>query len=618
MAHYKVDERDVRFVLNEYLNVGGLTKYPKFSEFSTEEFDMVISEALKLAQTELAELNEESDEVGARFVDGKVVMPESFHKVFKTFGENGWIGIAAPPELGGQGFPFCVAMASWEFFSGACCAFTLTPHLTGGAADLISAFGSDELKQTFCEKMYTGVWTGTMDLTEPQAGSDVGAVRTVAKPLEPEKGLYKIVGNKIFISGGDHDLTENIIHAVLARIEGAPKGIWGVSLFVVPKYRLNPDGSVGEFNDLSCISIEEKMGIHGSPTCVLNFGDNDDCIGYLVGEPHKGIKYMFLLMNEARQFVGLQGVSLAATSYMNALEYAKERVQFRHLKDDRAHDAPPVPIIEHPDVRRMLMFMKSVSEATRAMLYKTSYHHDIAHASEDEKEREYHKDMEDLLTPIAKAYATDMAFRITEYGIQVLGGYGYCREYPMEQYCRDVKIASIYEGTNGIQALDLLGRKLSLKKGQLFMSYMQELAGFIDANTEHSGLGGYVKKLATARDILAKTTMDFGGMIKNPDEFYVPFLNACPYLEMFGHVLSAHLLLDMAVIADGKLNEIFKEKGAATDDAKSALIKDHDDARYYFGKIKSAVWFVENILPEVNAIAERIANKDLSAMEVVF
>ncbi|HDH96353.1 MAG TPA: acyl-CoA dehydrogenase, partial [Proteobacteria bacterium] len=576
MAHYKVDERDVRFVLNEYLKVGDLTKYPRFDGFSAEDFDMVITEALKFAQTEIAELNEESDSVGARFEDGKVLMPEGFHRVYKTFGENGWIGIAAPPDLGGQGFPFSVAMAAWEFFSGACCAFTLTPHLTAGAADLIATFGSDELKQIFCEKMYSGVWAGTMDLTEPQAGSDVGAIRTAAKPLDPDKGLYKIVGNKIFISGGDHDLTENIIHLVLARIEGAPKGIWGVSLFVVPKYRVNPDGSIGEFNDISCISIEEKMGIHGSPTCVLNFGDNDNCIGQLVGEPHKGIKYMFLLMNEARLFVGLQGVSLAATAYMNALDYAKERIQFRHLKDDRAHDAPPVPIIEHPDVRRMLMFMKSVSEATRAMLYKAAYHHDIAHASEDEKEREYHQDMVDLLTPICKAYGSDMAFRVTEYGIQVFGGYGYCREYPMEQYCRDVKIASIYEGTNGIQALDLLGRKLTLKKGQLFMSYMQELAGFIDSNTDHPKLAKYVKKLADARDVLAQVTLGFGGMIKNPDEFYVPFLNACPYLEMFGHVLSAHLLLDMAVVADRELNRIFEEKGAGTDEARREIVRDHD------------------------------------------
>lgn len=618
MAHYKVDERDVMFVLNEYLNIENLTKYPKYSSFSKDDFNMVVQSALKFAQTDIAELNEESDTVGARFEAGRVKMPESFHRVYKMFAENGWIGVSAPPEWGGQGFPFCLDVTAMEFFSGACMAFCLTPHLTGGAANLILTFGSEELKKTYCEKMYTGVWTGTMDLTEPQAGSDVGAIRTAAKPLDPEKGIYKIVGNKIFITGGDHDLTENIIHLVLARIEGAPKGIWGISLFVVPKYRVNPDGSLGEFNDITCISIEEKMGIHGSPTCVLNFGDNDNCIGYLVGEPNKGIKYMFQLMNEARLFVGLEAVAQAATAYMNAVEYAKQRIQFRHLKDDKNHDAPSVPIIEHPDVRRMLMFMKSVSEATRAMLYKVAYYIDLSHACEDPKEREFYQDMVDLFIPICKAYSSDMGFRVTEYGIQVLGGYGFCREYPMEQYCRDVKITSIYEGTNGIQALDLLGRKLNLKGGALFLQYMQDLSNFIEKNANHPRLGKYFKKLAEARDILAQTTMSFPKMLKNPEEFYVPFLNAYPYLEMFGHIWGSQLLLDMALVADEKLEKIFKEKGADSADKKRALINDHADAKYYFGKIKSAQWFVENILPHAKAIAEQIANKDTSAMDIVF
>ncbi|MDP8255494.1 MAG: acyl-CoA dehydrogenase [Candidatus Alcyoniella australis] len=615
MSHYKVDERDVKFVLFEQLGIDKLCDLPAFAEHDPDMLKMVLDEALKLATNEVAVINEDSDKIGAKIEDGQVTSPPGTKQAFKTFAENGWVALDCDPEFGGQGMPYALKMATMEFFCGSCMAFTMYADLTHGAAHLIEAFGTDELKQTYVEKMYTGQWAGTMCLTEPQAGSDLAAIKTTAKR---EGDHFKIVGTKNFISCGDHDVTDNIVHLLLAHIEGAPQGTKGISLFVVPKYRLNDDGSLGDSNDVTTVSIEHKMGIKGSPTCVLNFGDEGSTVGYLLGEENRGLKYMFQMMNEARLYVGLQAASQAGTAYCNALEYARERIQFVHVSQMRNPEAKPVPIIEHPDVRQMLMFQKSMSEGLRALLLTVAYYIDMSRHAATEEERAKHKDLVDLMIPICKAYSSDQAFRVTESAIQTYGGYGYCSEYPVEQYARDTKICSIYEGTNGIQALDLVGRKLALKGGALFMTYMAQLAENIDKHKDHPLLSDAVARLDAARNTLSECVMLFGSKGKGKSAIY-PVLCATSFLEMFGHLMVSHLLLWQASIAFEKLQAIYADKGIGEDAGeRAAFLADHDDARYYDGKVKSALWFSTNILPRVGAIAETIKSDNTSALDIVF
>ena len=619
MSHYKVDIRDINFVLFDWLKVGQLAEKEPFKSFEIDEdtMKMVLDEALKMAVNEVAPLNDDQKYV-AEFKDGKVVLPPEFKTVFKKYAENGWLGLTANPEFGGQGFPSCIGVSAMEFFLGANVGFSMYPELTHGAAHIFEAFGSEWIQNTFVEKMYSGIWAGTMCLTEAGAGSDVGALKS--KAVKQDDGTYKITGTKIFISSGDHELTDNIIHPVLARVEGAPEGIRGVSIFLVPKVWVNEDGSLGESNDVTCGNIEHKMGIKSSATCTLNFGEAGNCRGWLIGEEGEGIKYMFQMMNEARLYVGLQGVAVANTAYLNALEYAKERIQFRHIKDMAKHDAPGVAIINHPDVRRNLMFMKSLSEGMRAMLTKVAFFADMAKASDDPQEKDKYMGIVDLLIPICKAYSSDWAFDVTEASIQVFGGYGYCSEYPVEQYCRDVKIASLYEGTNGIQALDLMGRKLGMKGGMLFMYYMQELSTLIGQVKENEKLAALGVKLEEAQGWLAGLVMEIGQMAKSKDpaQMIVPVLNATPFLEMMGHVVIAHMLLDQAMKAQEMLDTICGEKGCEDGKARRALIQDNDEAKYLYGKVQSATWFIENYLPHVEAIMKSIKAKDTSAMKMVF
>jgi len=619
MAEYYVDERDIKFTLFEYLEVEKLLEFDLYKDFSKEDFEMVISEAAKFVKGELAPINQLGDEVGAKFEDGKVIMPDEFKAAYEKYVEAGWLGISSDPEFGGQGFPMVIGAATGEMVVGSNVSFSMSPGLTRGAAALIEEFGTDEMKQLYVPRMLSGEWAGTMVLTEPQAGSAVGDLTTTAKPTG-NPGEYYIVGSKNFITFGDHDLTPNIIHPVLARIEGAPKGIKGISLFLVPKYRVNPDGSLGEFNDVTCSGIEHKMGIHASPTCTLNFGDNGNCIGYLIGEENKGIKYMFKLMNEARIGVGLQGQALASAAYQLALRYAHERIQGVEITEMKNVDAPRVPIVKHPDVRRMLLYQKAYAEGLRALLYKAAFFGDLIAVNKtagNEEEAEKYQDLIDLFTPICKAYSSDYAFRCIELAIQVYGGYGYCSEYGVEQYLRDTKIASIYEGTNGIQALDLLGRKIAIKGGMLFMRYMTDLNGFVDANGEHPALAKEIGVLAKGRDVLAETTMSFGQMSMSGNMIY-PVLCASPYLDLFGHILVSHLLLEQAVVAHKKLEELFSAKGASTDEAKRNLIKEHADARFYSGKVESAKFFVHYVLPHAFAIAETIKSENTSALDIEF
>jgi alkylation response protein AidB-like acyl-CoA dehydrogenase len=614
MADYLVDLRDVRFLLNEYLDVEKLLTYPKFAEFSTEMFDMIIEEGVKQAKEIAAPLAALGDEQGVKFEDGKVEVPREFVDAYKLYTEAGWVGGTADPEWGGQGLPITVSAAVSEFFQGACFPLCSTGGLTSGSANILHSFGSQEMKDLYLEKMYSGQWAGTMCLTEPQAGSAVGD--TICRARK-DGDSYKIVGTKSFITSGDHNYTENIIHMVLARTEGAPAGVKGISLFLVPKYRVNPDGSVGDFNDIHVAGVEHKMGIHASPTCTLNFGDKDECVGYLVGEECRGITYMFQMMNEARIMVGQQALGTAGTAYLNALQYAGERIQGVHITEMRNPDASRVAIIEHPDIRRMLLMMKALTEGMRALLYATAFFTDIAESSEDEAEQTKYHGLVELLTPICKAWPSDMGFRVTEWAIQCLGGFGYCRDYPVEQCMRDIKITSIYEGTNGIQAVDLLGRKVSMKGGTLFMNFLALVGEFIEKNRSHATLGANVDRLEKAKDTLAQVTVNFGQMGAGGDMVY-PILHACPYLEMFGDVVVAYLLLDQAVIAQEKFDAICSEKGANSEEAKKSLCQEDDEAKFYWGKLCSADFFATQILPRMHARAESIESGSRSAMEVVF
>jgi alkylation response protein AidB-like acyl-CoA dehydrogenase len=613
MAEYLDDLRDVQFVLYEHLGVDKLCEYEKYGEFSKDVFDMVLEQGLKLAKEEVAPLNEVADRVGAQFDNGVVTLPKEFQGPYAKYCEGGWIGASSDPEWGGQGLPRVVGMAAGEFFTGACLAFVMTPSLTHGAAEMFESFASEELKNLYVEKMYSGQWAGTMCLTEPQAGSNVGDVKTMAVK---EGDVYKITGTKIFISSGDHDLTENIIHGVLARTPDAPPGIKGISLFLVPKVRVNPDGTLGEPNDVTCGNIEHKMGIHGSSTCTLNFGDEGNCIGYLVGEENKGIVYMFQMMNGARINVGLQGSALGAAAYQQALNYAKERIQGVDVRSMKDPNAPRVAIIEHPDVRRMLLFGKSVTEATRALLLKTAYYADLAEVSQDDAEREKAAGYVELFTPLCKSYSTDMGFEVCVQSMQVLGGYGYCQEYPVEQYARDSKIASIYEGTNGIQAMDLVGRKLAMKGGTLYMNFLNDLNAFVEANQSDEKLGKYVEALASARDSLADVTNVFMTKSMSGDTLF-PVSYAMPYLNSFSEVVCAWILLEQALIAQKKLDEIAGEKGASDEEALKALAEENDEAKYYAGKLSSMKFYVTQILPNVHARTASVQTEDTTILDAV-
>ena len=450
--------------------------------------------------------------------------------------------------------------------------------LTHGAGLLVEAFGTEKLKNLFLKKMFTGQWTGTMLLTEPEAGSDVGLLTTTA--VRNNDGTYTISGNKIFISSGEHDLSENIIHPVLARIEGAPAGTKGISLFLVPKYWVNDDGSLGELNDVVCTGIEEKMGIHGNATCAMTLGGKGRCRGYLLGEENKGMRAMFLMMNEARLLVGMQGLACASPSYLNALEYARQRIQGRNLLQAMSEDAPSVPIIQHPDIRRMLITMKAYVEGMRSLLFYTGMLFDRIKVSEDEAERERCQGMIDLLIPICKGYVTDRAFDVCNLGLQVYGGYGYIREYPQEQLVRDCRITMIYEGTNGIQAMDLLGRKLGLNEGKPIMDVMAEVQEVIRQAGQLETLKPLAADLGRAVQRLAETAMHIGAEAMSP-KVMSAFAFAHPFLDVCGDVVMGWMLLWRATIAQQQLN------GAAA--AK--------DRAFYEGQVKSAEFFIRSVLP---------------------
>jgi len=578
MAQYIADRRDVDFVLHEQMQVENLSQHEMFAEFNKKTVDMIVSEARNLAVKEILPTQALGDREGCKFDNGKVTVPESFHRAYELLKEGEWVAMTEDPEWGGQGMPTTVALAVSDYLVGANYGFMIYSGLTHGAGKLIESFGTDQQKQLFLEKMYTGEWTGTMLLTEPEAGSDVGALTTTA--VKNDDGTYSITGNKIFISGGEHDLAENIVHPVLARIEGAPEGTKGISLFLVPKFWVNDDGSLGEFNDVVCTGIEEKMGIHGNSTCSLTLGGKGKCRGTLLGDENKGMRAMFLMMNEARLLVGLQGFGCASSAYMYAVDYARQRIQGKNLLQILDKNAPSVPIIQHPDVRRQLMTMKVYVEGIRSLLYYVGLCEDRVKIAEDMEEKTKYQGIIDVLIPIAKGYVTDRCFEVCSHGIQVYGGYGYIQEYPMEQLLRDCRITMIYEGTNGIQAMDLLGRKLGLNKGKPVMDLLGEIQKTIAKAKETAGLEDFSARLEGAVNKLGDVALHMGTTAMSP-KVMTAFAFAYPFMEVCGDVIMAWMLLWRAAIAAEKLEKGPKKK----------------DIPFYEGQIKSAEFFLCTILP---------------------
>jgi 3-(methylthio)propanoyl-CoA dehydrogenase len=574
MSHFKVNERDISFILGEQLNYGDLCRLERYRDLDVETLDMLVAEAVKFASGVVAPLQESGDRQGVTLSEGRVRCAQGFREAFRLCGENGWIAATSDTAYGGQGFPRLMGVVINDLMYGSCISFHMAPSLTHGAGRLIETFGTAELKKRFVPNMFGGRWSGTMCLTEPQAGSNLGSIRTKAVP---EGDHFKIKGSKIFITWGEHDLTENIIHLVLARIDGAQQGVKGISLFVVPKRRVREDGSPGDPNDVVCVGVERKMGLHGSPTCVLNFGDNDDCIGYLCGEANKGLAHMFQMMNSARINVGVAGIGIAATAYRNALAYTKERVQGSDIARRRSGE---VPIIDHPDVRRMLLWMKATVDGLRSMAYTVGYWLDLSFESSDEQERQRCKSLVEFMTPIVKAYSSDMCFRVCESAIQCLGGYGFTREYPFEQYLRDSKILSLYEGTNGIQSMDLMGRKLTMNGGEPFKAFIRELQGFCARNSCHETLGGHIASFASVVEELGRTAIKMGQSLEADPLRWAS--TTYPALRCYGDAAMVWRLLDMALIAQKKIDE-------------------GDTSDFYLGKVVQATYFADITIPVLMA-----------------
>jgi len=608
---YLDDERDVRFNLLEWLDLDSILGPGPYEDVDREQLGMVLEEALKVARGSVAACNQEGDRVGAQFDHGKVTLPDGFAGAFQDLASGGWISATMSPEFGGMGLPESLGAGISEFLMGANTALGLKALLTRGAAHLIETFGSDMLKRTFCERMYTGEWTGTMCLTEAGAGSDLGALNT--KAVRQEDGTYLITGEKIFITSGDHGLTPNIIHAVLARTPGAPAGPKGISLFVVPKVRVNADGSLGQPNDVICAGIEHKLGIHGSPTCSLVFGSNGGSQGFLLGEENQGLAHMFQMMNAARWEVGVQGLSNASAAHQAALAYAKERLQGRGPSAGKTSGQSL--IIEHPDVRRSLLLQSAYVQAMRALVSYTAWCMDMAHAHEG-AERDRWQGLVELFTPISKAWCSDWGFRVTEWALQTYGGYGYTMDYPAEQYLRDCKIASIYEGTNGIQALDLVGRKFRMQEGRPVKDLLALAADTAASLSGDPVLGASARQLAEAVKAMGAVLTQ---LPTRENAALLTILNAVPILDMLGHVVGGYLLLQQADLANRKAQALMAERGVNPADpaAVRALQADSRDAAFYQTKVQAAIHFAHRGLPLVAAQSVALLAGETAPMAAV-
>jgi alkylation response protein AidB-like acyl-CoA dehydrogenase len=591
MPIYKAPVEDVSFLLNDVFQIDRYDNLPGFSDASSDVREAIISEAAKLSEQVLQPLNRSGDIEGCkRGDDGSVTTPKGFKAAFKQVAEGGWLGLSVPAEYGGQGLPVTLSQTVNEFQCSANMAFAMYGGLTMGATAALLVHGTDEQKQTYVPKMVAGEWTGTMNLTEPQCGTDLGLLRT--KAVRQADGSFQITGTKIFISAGEHDLTDNIIHLVLARIEGAPAGIKGVSLFVVPKFLVNPDGTVGARNGVVCGSIEHKMGIHGNSTCVMNY---DSATGWLVGEENKGMQGMFVMMNEARLGVAVQGLAQSEVAYQNAVAYARDRLQGRALSGAKATDKPADPIIVHPDVRRTLLSIRAFNEAARAMVIWTSLKSDVAHRSQDPKDRQAADDHMGLMTPVMKGYMTDLGFANAVQAQQMFGGHGYIAEHGMEQFVRDARIAMLYEGTNGIQALDLVGRKLPRDGGRAVMTFFGEVGAFAKEHGADEAMKPYVTPLSNALGHLQQaTTWLMQNAMTKPDNAGAA---ATDYLHLFGLVTFAFMWARMAKVAQDKI---------------AAL----GSTSYLTTKLTTGRFFMERVLPETAAHLAKLQAGSATMMEL--
>ncbi len=583
MPSYKAPVEDVLFLLNDVFRIERYNNLPGFADASPDVVEAILTEGAKLCEEVLAPLNRVGDLDGCtRHPDGSVTVPKGFKQAYDAFAEGGWIGLAANAEFGGQGLPYTLAAAINEFSSAANMAFSMYPGLTMGAIAALDVHGTPGQKQTYLPKMIAGEWTGTMNLTEPHCGTDLGLVRTRAVPQGD--GSYRITGTKIFISAGEHDLATNIIHLVLARIEGAPEGVKGISLFVVPKLLVNGDGTPGARNGVTCGSIEHKMGIHGNSTCVMNY---DGAAGWLVGTENKGLNAMFVMMNEARLGVAIQGLAQSEVAYQNAATYARDRVQGRAISGVKNPEKPADPIIVHPDVRRNLMSIRAFNEAARALVLWTAIKSDVAHRTDDKAAHQAADDLLGLMTPVLKGVLTDVGFDNAVKAQQVYGGHGYIAEWGMEQFVRDARIAMIYEGANGIQALDLVGRKLPRDGGRAAMAFFGEVGAFLKDNAGDEALKPYLKPMEGALQHLQQGTMWFmQNALARPDNAGA---GSYDYMHMFGLVALGYMWAQIAKVA--------LEKKAQGNGAAAKM-----DA-----KLITAKFFMERMLPETGAHLARIS-----------
>ena len=581
MPTYSAPIRDTRFILEKLLKIEQYTNLPGFAEASPDIVAAVLEEGAKYVEEVSHPLNQVGDETGCvRNADGSVTTPPGFKEAYDKLVEGGWVGLGCNPAYGGQGLPHVIASAFEEYMISANMAFTMYMGLTIGAVAAIEAVANEEQKQTYLPKMIEGRWSGTMNLTEPHCGTDLGLLTTRAEPQAD--GTFKITGTKIFISSGEHDLTENIIHLVLAKMPDSPDSVRGISLFIVPKFILDANGEPGEKNAVSCGSLEEKMGIHGNSTCVMNY---DGATGYLIGEAEKGLRAMFIMMNIARLGVGMQGLSISELAYQNAAEYAQQRIQGRSLSGPKNSEGKADPIIVHADVRRMLLNIKAFNEGARALALWTALQVDLSHVAESSEVRQAADDIVGLMTPLIKAYFTDQGFENATNAQQCLGGHGYIREWGLEQCVRDARIAMIYEGTNGIQALDLVGRKLALNGGRAYRAYISMLTAFIEELTDPS-MASYKEGLTRASaDLNAATQWLAKNGISNPDNAGA---GAVPYLKLFALVAMGHMWAKIAVTA------------------QQCLSQDDGDKDFYRNKLITAEYFYSHIMIETGMLKQRV------------
>jgi len=580
MAEYKAPLRDIRFVRDEMYNFNDLYENVLKNEDATPDLvDAVLEEIARVAEQEIAPTNTVGDREGCKLTDDGVITPAGFKEVYKTFVEGGWPSLSADPKFGGQGLPSSLAMTVSEIIGQANWSFSMYPGLSHGAKHLLSEHGSEEQQMLFMPKMVSGEWTGTMCLTEPHCGSDLGLLRT--KAVDNGDGSYAITGTKIFISSGDHDLAENIIHLVLARLPGSPEGTKGISIFVVPKFKVDAQGNMGERNEVSCGALEHKMGIHGNSTCVMNF---DGAQGYLIGEVNKGLGYMFTMMNSARIGTGFQGLAHAELALQHATEYARDRVQMRSLTGPKNTEGAADPIIVHPDVRRMLLTIKSLSEGTRMMGYHMAYLLELSHFAATEEERKAADNLLSVLTPIGKAFMTEVGLEAASHGVQVFGGHGYTAEWPVEQNARDARISTIYEGTTGIQGLDLLGRKVLGSGGELLKPLTKEIYVFAKENLDDPVIGEYAQRLTELTKEWGELTMHIGmSAMENPDNVGAASVD---YLMYSGYVMLAYYWAKMAKTSSEK------------------LAQGSSETSFYGAKQHTAKFYFARILPRTKSLVE--------------